>query len=328
MRKAIKDILESDPEIEIIGSAKNGQECLDMVKELRPDVITLDMDMPIMDGMTTIRHIMLETPVPIVVLSSLYTNGAITFDALRLGAVDFVPKPSGAISQDIHSEGLEIRNRIKIATSVNLENIKRVKMKEQESSAEKISRSGPPEYFIAVGTSISGPNTFIRLLSTLSPEKHASTVLVLDISPKILPAFVDKFDNEVPWKVAMAINGAELQQGTCYIHSNKSDLKIQTNETDKPCLVIGDAVDTPLDRFFSSAAETFGQKCVGVLLTGTGNDGAEGFSKIQEMQGTTIAQSIESCICPDLTGNVIDKRVADRIVSEKELSSEIENAVH
>ncbi|MCI5209776.1 MAG: response regulator, partial [Candidatus Electrothrix sp. ATG2] len=97
MTKAISDLLESDSDIEVAGVANNGLEGLEKIKELQPDVITLDIDMPVMDGLQAVRHIMIESPVPIVVLSSLFSDGSITFEALRLGVVDFVAKPSGAI---------------------------------------------------------------------------------------------------------------------------------------------------------------------------------------------------------------------------------------
>ena len=114
MVKAISNILNSDPDIEVVGSAKNGLEALTKIKELKPDIITLDVDMPIMNGITAVRHIMLECPVPIVILSSLFTNGAISFEALRLGVVDFLPKPSGAISKDIHIAKQHIIDRVKM----------------------------------------------------------------------------------------------------------------------------------------------------------------------------------------------------------------------
>jgi len=118
MVKAIKEIMEADSRIEVVGSARNGQEGLEMIKSLKPDVITLDVDMPVMDGIRAVRHIMIECPVPIVMLSSLSAHGEITFEALRLGVVDFLPKPSGAISKDIHRSRNEIIDRVKIAASV------------------------------------------------------------------------------------------------------------------------------------------------------------------------------------------------------------------
>lgn len=324
MRKAIQEILEADEEIKVVGSAENGIMCLDMIREFRPDVITLDMDMPFMDGMTAIRRIMVEDPVPIVVLSSLYGKGSITFEALRLGVIDFVPKPSGAISEDIHTEDQEIRNRIKLATSVNLENIRRVRMTEQTRLPHADNRGAPPEHIIAVGTSISGPNTFIRLLSTLSPDLPAAVVIVLDIDPKILPSFTEKFDEEVPWKVETVASGIKLKQGTCYIHPYSSTIRIKDDKNDEPCIQIYGAGKNPLNRLFSSAADTFGQYCLGVLLTGIGDDGAEGFARIREMKGMTVAQSVETCVYPNLTDNVIKNNLVDQVVDEKQLATEIE----
>jgi two-component system chemotaxis response regulator CheB len=117
MRKAILNMLKVDPQIEVVGTASNGQEGLDKIRELKPDVVTLDIDMPIMDGITSIRHIMIKSPVPVVVLSSMFSDGAITFDALRLGVVDFIPKPSGAVSTDIDRPDASSRNLRKRHTS-------------------------------------------------------------------------------------------------------------------------------------------------------------------------------------------------------------------
>jgi len=324
MRKAIQEILEADEEIVIVGSAENGSMCLDMIRELRPDVITLDMDMPFMDGMTAIRHIMVEDPVSIVVLSSLYGKGSITFEALRLGVIDFVPKPSGAISEDIHTADQALRDRIKLATSVNLENIRRVRMTEQRILPHTDNRGAPPEHIIAVGTSISGPNTFIRLLSSLSPGLPAAVVIVLDIDPKILPSFTEKFDEEVQWKVETVKDGIKLKQGTCYINPYNSTIKIITDKDNEPCIQTCGTGKKPLNRLFSSAADTFGQNCLGVLLSGIGDDGDEGFARIKEMNGMTLAQSVETCVYPNLTDNVIKKNLVDQVVDEKQLATEIE----
>lgn len=135
MTKAISDLLESDPDIEVVGVANNGLEGLEKIKELQPDVVTLDIDMPVMDGLQAVRHIMIESPVPIVVLSSLFSDGSITFEALRLGVVDFVAKPSGAISSDIHTAKQHIVDRIKLASAVNFQNIRRVRINKQTKEA-------------------------------------------------------------------------------------------------------------------------------------------------------------------------------------------------
>ena len=229
MRKAIADVLSHDPELEVVGTARNGLEGLSAIKALRPDVITLDIDMPVMDGLTGIRHIMIESPVPIVVLSSLFTDGAITFDALRLGVVDFIPKPSGAVSTDIEKSQRQLIDRIKIASSVNLDNIRRVRLLNfdinERLSARYIYQQ--LDYLLTLGTTLSGPNTVIRLLSNLPPRLPAAVVVVQEISPKIITTFAEQFDASVPWRVRVAEDDMLIEQGTCYLSSYENAFRIQ-----------------------------------------------------------------------------------------------------
>ncbi len=329
MTKAISEILTSDPEVDVIGTAKNGLEGLEKIIELQPDVITLDVDMPVMNGIQAIRHIMIESPLPIVVLSSLFNDGSITFEALRLGVVDFVAKPSGAISQDIHKAKKQILDRIKLATSVNLANIRRVRLRQLDVLDSLVDRYSYKslEYIIAIGTSLSGPNIFIRLMTTLSPALPAAAVVVLEISPKVLHAFVERFNEFVPWKIEVAEDGKVLEQGVCYIHSNETALTIERNSSDDPYFQVGSPVVKPLDIFFASAAEVFKQQAVGILLTGYGDDGADGFARIQEKSGVTIAQSVDTCVYPNLTDNAIKRRTVDLVVEETKLVEAIENAI-
>ncbi|MCK4840091.1 MAG: chemotaxis protein CheB [Desulfobulbaceae bacterium] len=326
MVKAVSDILESDPMVEVIGTAKNGLEGLEKVKELQPDVITLDMDMPVMDGIRAIRHIMIEAPVPIVVLSSLYNDGSITFEALRLGVVDFVPKPSGAVSRDIHSASQKIIDRIKIATAVNIDNIRRVRLPKMDVEDSLSERYGFQhlDYIIAIGTTLTGPNTFIRLLSNLSPQLPATTVIVMDIATQILDSFVRKFDEHTHWKIEIARDGTVMEQGTCYLASNENTVSIKTNENAEAILKVTEASEQPLDQLFSSAAEIFKQNTVGILLTGIGKDGAKGFAKIKNKAGTTIAQSTDTCVYPNLTQHAVEQGTVDHLVEENEIVNEVE----
>jgi two-component system, chemotaxis family, protein-glutamate methylesterase/glutaminase len=328
MRKAIAEILETDPRLQIVGTARDGLDGLDKIKELKPDVVTLDIDMPRMDGLAAIRHIMIESPVPVVVLSSLFSDGAVTFEALRLGVVDFVPKPSGAISEDMERSRRQIIDRVKIASSVNFENIRRVRIQPgitKQDSASSDART--PDYLIALGTSLSGPNTVIRLLTRLSPNLRAAVVVVQEIAPPILPAFIQKFNEHVPWHIQIAENRQILEPGVCYICSNENALRIDRDENDHPCILLGDAVDKPLNLLFDSAAEIFGSRVVGVMLTGVGDDGAEGFGQIKEKGGTTIAQDMQCCVYPNLTQNAIEMGTVTTVVDERRLPGIIENSV-
>ncbi len=330
MRKAVTGILEDDPGIQVLGSARNGLEGLNKIKELHPDVITLDIDMPVMDGLTAIRHIMIESPVPIVVLSSLFSDGAITFEALRLGVVDFVPKPSGSISSDMESSKKQVVDRIKLASEVNFENIRRVRLPRWDVKERLADRYGfhPLDYIIAVGTTLSGPNTVIRFLSNLSPTLPAAVVVVQEISPRIISSFVKQFDEHVPWKVEIAQDDMLVEQGTCYISSNENPLSLQVNSEGDPCLKCRNGAHEPLNMLFSSASDVFYQNTIGVLLTGTGDDGAEGFAKIKQKSGVTIAQDTQSCVYPNLTQNAIQKGVVDVALDESKLAGAVEQLMN
>jgi len=330
MVKAIRDILETDPDIDVVGTAKNGLECLKMIKEFRPDVVTLDVDMPIMDGIKTVRHIMIESPVPVVMLSSLFEHGDITFEALRLGVVDFLPKPSGAISHDIYDVRQQIIDRVKIATSVTMKNIHRVKLNGQGTRNEFTERYGyqDMDYIVTIGTTLGGPNTVINLMTVLPVTLPISIVVIQEIAPKILPAFARQFAEQTPWRVEASEPGRVLEQGVCYISSNEEPHMIERNANNEICVVRNDSKERPLNALFSSAATVFGSNTIGVLLNGIGDDGTDGFSKIRDNSGVTIAQSTNTCVYPNLTQCAIDNGNVDYIVDGNSLAMKIESVVH
>ena len=318
MRKAVSELLESDPQLEVVGSAKDGLDGLEKIKKLHPDVVTLDIDMPRMDGLSAIRHIMIKSPVPIVVLSSLADDGAITFEALRLGVVDFVPKPSGAVSTDIDQSKSCIIDRIKMASMVKMENIRRVRLQKWDSHLDLHDRFGfhSLDYLIVVGTTLSGPNTVIRLISQLPIDLPAALVVVQEIAPAILPAFAKRFDEHVPWLVKPAVDGEILHQGVCYISSTNHNLKIDTNPQGEACLRIEEKAQSPLNALYSSAANVFRQNTIGLLLTGIGDDGAEGLAAIQRASGVSLAQAVKTCVYPNLTEHALLNGSVDHVIEE------------
>lgn len=324
MRRAVADILSSDDNIDVVETARDGLDGLAKVEALRPDVITLDIDMPRMDGLTTIRHLMIESPVPIVVLSSLAGDGAITFEALRLGVVDFVPKPSGAVSTDIDKARQNLVERVKMASAVNMHNIRRVQLLPSPIETPKgINGETSLDYLVTLGTTLGGPNTVIRLVSQLPPHLPAAVVVVQEIAPKVIDAFVQKFDKQVPWSVAVGHDGDVIQPGTCYLSPLGAGLEIGTNADGLPCLVAKGPSDEPLNALFASAANVFHQNTVGVLLTGTGNDGASGLAQIQNASGVSMAQAVDTCVYPNLTDNAISLGVADVVLEEPQLPEAI-----
>ncbi len=330
MVKAISDILSSDSAIEVVGTARNGLEGLQQVKALEPDVITLDIDMPIMDGLTAIRHIMIECMTPIVALSSLFKHGDITFEALRLGVVDFLPKPSGAISADIHQASRRLIERIKHASSIRLDNIRRVKLPDWDLRERLDERYGYRglDNLVAIGTTLGGPNTVIRLLTELSPRIPAAVVVIQEISAKVLPEFAAAFDAHVPWKIVAAEPGQVLEQGCCYIGALEQPPTVGLNAAQEAILEFTQPTEgAALDALFGSAARVFDQHAVGVLLTGIGTDGAQGLQKIAAAGGRTLAQRSESCVYPNLTQHAIEQKSVEQVVDAEHLAPIIEEIV-
>ncbi|MCF6282288.1 MAG: response regulator [Candidatus Polarisedimenticolaceae bacterium] len=330
MVKALNDILTSDPEIEVVGSARNGRDALEKIVELKPDVITLDVDMPVMDGISAIRHIMIKCPVPIVMLSSLYSHGDITFDALRLGVVDFLPKPSGAISKDIHAQRQEVIDRVKIAAAVRLDNIHRIKLKKVDSREDLASRYkySSLDYLITIGTTVGGPCSVIRMLSKLPQDIPAAVVAIQDISPKMLPDFANEFDLYTPWKVEAGVPGKVLEQGICYICSTNDAVKISVNAENEPILERNPDASEPLNDIFSSASYQFGQNTIGVMMTGIGSDGNEGMAEIKRNRGVTIAQETDTCVYPNLIQCAIERGVIDEVVPVDALANSVISALN
>jgi len=330
MVKAIREILESDAELEVVGSAKNGLEALKLIKELRPDVITLDVDMPVMDGLKTVRHIMIESPVPVVMLSSLSEHGDITFEAIRLGVVDFLPKPSGAISQDIHDVRQQVIDRVKIAASVTMKNIHRVKLNNVGAQNELTERYGYQEmdYIVAIGTTLGGPNTVINLMTMLPSALPITIVVIQEIAPKILPSFAKQFAEQTAWRVEAGEAGKELEQGVCYICSNETPLQVERDDKNKITLLMQSGDEQPLNALFTSASRIFGSNTIGVLLTGIGDDGTEGFSTIRSNAGVTIAQSTDTCVYPNLTQCAIEDGNVDYVVDADELAKKIKSVIN
>ena len=321
MRRVISEILELDPQLHVVGTSSNGADCLKKIKVLQPDVVTLDIDMPGMNGMSVIRHIMIKYPIPIVVFSSLFCYGDVTFEALQLGVVDFVPKPSGMVFKDKDHMNNMIIDRVKNASGVNINNILRANIQANRFGHQVASHAERPTAgkIITLGAGLSGTNSVIRLVSQLSPTLPGAIVVLLEIAPQILPAFVKKFNERVPWEIILAEKGQVIKQGACYIGSHDHALRVVANHQGLPCFQVDGKVADPLNTLFKSCAGIFHNNTVGMLLTGLGDDGAEGFSQIQEQGGVTIAQSSNCCVFPNLTQNAIDHGTVSHVVNEGRL---------
>ncbi len=296
MRKALTRILEADPEIEIVGYGKTGREGIEAIKKLRPDVVTLDIDMPEMDGITALKHIMIKYPTPVVVVSALTHQGQITFESLRLGVIDFLPKPSGSVSRDMDLQKEDLIRKIKIASAVDIEKVRRARIKifKRKRKGRVWSKKG----ILVIGTSLGGPNNIIRLISKL-PEGFPFPIIVTqDISPLILESFVEKFNSVSPIRIRKAEDGMWLEASTAYINSLDRAVTFEKNGDDV-ILRVSSAEGNSIDEMMISAAEVMGSGTVGFLFAGVADDGVRGLRKINDMGGETFLENGNNYFLPE-----------------------------
>jgi two-component system chemotaxis response regulator CheB len=327
MRKAISEIVASDPKLRVVGTAKDGVEGVGKINDFQPDVVILDIDMPGMNGLSVIRNLMIRYPVPILVFSSLFNYGEVTFEALELGAIDFLPKPSGMVPGRMDDIRKQITDRVKIASGVDIGTIRRVKVVHQPEDIPVQTVATQLDHMITVGAGFGGTNSVIRLLTQLSPAFPGAVAALIDMSPKILPSFIQKLNSCVPWKVRLLENNQGILPGGCYIGSIETTVRIVRNQQHLPCFRLSGKSMHPLNALFKSAVRAFNLNTIGVLMTGLGSDGAEGFARIKAYNGVTIVQDINHCIHPNLSQNAIDIGVATHVVDEARLADVIENAI-
>ena len=333
MRKMIPMILNSDPEIEVTGTAMDGLFALKKIQELAPDVITLDVNMPRMDGIETLRHIMEDFGIPTLMVSSLTQRDAeLTLQALEAGAFDFVTKPQNAISVHIKDIGCEIIEKVKAAyenPSAKLK-IKKVKPSGESkqpavirSEAPRLFLGKPPEEVLAIGISTGGPNALSYLLPQLPKDFPAAIVIVQHMPAGFTDMFAKRLNSTCQLEVKEAMDGDLLLAGRVLIAPGDRHLKIKRN----PLGTVAVLSSAPhvsghrpsADVLFSSVASEYGRRATGLIMTGMGSDGAEGIGEIMAKGGLSLAQDEESCAVFGMPKAAIDKRYIKRIVSLEDM---------
>lgn len=323
MRRAIQKILHDREGIEVIGTATNGRECLEKIGQLRPDVITLDIDMPVMNGITTVKNIMIRHQIPVVMISSLVEDGYFAFEALRLGVVDFIPKPTKLNGEDWKQDEELLTLRVRIASGMHVHRMRRVRK-------SKIRRGPGTDYAVkpstvtVVGTTLAGPNSIMHMVSHLPRNFDGAIVALQEIHPRVLKPFCQYFNEISPVEVVPVIEDTPLRSGRVYMGSTLVGAKIGNSQPDGGYLLrVEDSVDFPINRLFKSAAQHFGRLSCGILLTGLGMDGTEGMKAIKESGGLTLGQVQECSVYPNLVQNAVDSNAVDALLSNHGIARRI-----
>lgn len=337
MRKVISDIINNDPELEVVGRARDGLDALKKIKELRPDVVTMDVEMPGMDGLSALAKVMEEYPVPIIMLSSLTKSGAEqTVKALSLGAVDFIPKPSGQISLDIDKVKDEIISKIKIAAGTkkklkNFYNISQYIEDKATKSNKNIDLKKSLNNIVAIGTSTGGPKALHQVIPKLPGSINAAILVVQHMPPGFTKSLAERLDSISQIRVKEAENNEIIVPGCAYIAPGDYHLTVNSRLVSGTKQLYISLDKTPpygghrpsVDVMFNSVANEFWSRIIGVIMTGMGRDGAEGLAKIKDQGGFTIAEDKSSCIVYGMPRAAVETGKVDKVVPLQNISEEI-----
>ncbi len=318
IRKAIGRIFDSCSEIEIVGEAVNGQEALDMIPDLNPDVVTMDINMPVMDGITALKHLMIKCPKPTVMCSTLTKEGAaITFDALKYGAIDFICKPSNVDGKDLEQQYNSIRKKVSLAAEVEIENVRR--QRANKRNRRDVVHDSHCEYMFAIGASAGGYGTLLKIIPYLSPDLHAAFLVVMYAEAVYLDAFSVYLNKISDLTVKRAIDGDVVKSGVCYIASGEEYVTFESTDDGKKLIVSPAPFPThrgAINMLMFSLSEVMKNRSVGIILSGEGHDGTEGMEEILRVGGSTIVQEPKSSFCKEMPCSILEKCKVHLITSE------------
>jgi len=296
MRKVLTNILSTDPEVCVVGQARDGADALKKLATLMPDVITLDIEMPVMDGLTALKQIMRDRPTPVVMVSSLTQDGAeATMRCLEAGAVDFIGKPSGPISLDIEKISDEIISKVKSAAWAK---VIHGHPGDRNAAAPQavMSRNGKISV-VGIGSSTGGPRALQQLIPMLPTSFRIPIVIIQHMPPGFTATLAERLEKTSHFTVREAENGDRLTAGTILIapggHHLVFDSSGLAHLNDDPPL---HGVKPSIDITFSSLIKTYGSNMLGVILTGMGKDGARSLKDLADLGGTTFAEDESTCV--------------------------------
>lgn len=320
MRQVISDIITADAGIELVGTAANGKEGMELAASLKPDVVVTDMVMPEYDGMYVVHGVMRSRPIPVILLSSLEKTNLRIFDALQSGAFDFVDKPVGLDSESLREYPL--RRLIHEASQADVGCLK-VKTKTAANRSNHTFTSALQYDIITIGSSTGGPGALEYILSNLPSNLRIPVVIGQHMPTRFLESFAERLNNHNHLPVTMARNGLPIKGGTVYIAPGDQNTCLSHNGDE---VVFGHSMkhysefnNPSINCLFASVAETYGRKSIGVILTGMGRDGVDGLKKIKDNGGYTIAQDEASCIVYGMPKAAVEQGAVRQTVTLREI---------
>ncbi len=338
MRNIISDMLGEEKDIEIIGTARNGKQAVELNEKLKPDVITLDIEMPIMNGLEALKKIMSRNPTRVIMLSSLTEEGAKeTLEALENGAYDFLQKPSGQISLDIRVLKEELLEKIRDSKKANIKLLKKQSMektrvnlhkfiKEKIKSDKKIPQNTGK--IVVIGISTGGPNALQRIIPKIPQNIGVGILIVQHMPPKFTKSLADRLDSLSNIEVREAKDGDEIKNGVALIAPGNYHMTVKKQGSKNIVKLNQDPPYTghrpSANIMFKSVVELYKEKTIGVIMTGMGGDGAEYLKEIKEQGGETIGQSEKTCVIYGMPRVAYEIGGVNHVIDLEEIPNEIE----
>lgn len=321
VRKVVREMLSSSPHLEVVGTARDGREALEMVESLRPDVVTSDLMMPELDGVGFVREQMRRRALPIVMMSSQDENSAETLAALDAGAVEFVQKPTALATDKIFEVRGELIEKIKTAACVPLERLQPLaKLKLKPETAKK--DAGPFRNLfdvIVLGVSTGGPQALRYLIPQFPADFPVPIAIVLHMPVGYTSPYAEKLNEISSLEVREARESDELAAGRVLLAPAGKHLTFKRRAGGKVAAHLSlRPMDTPhrpaVDVLFQSAAETFGSRTLAVVMTGMGTDGRMGSAWVKARSGTVFTESEETSVVYGMPGAIVEAGLSDKIV--------------
>ena len=353
MRKAIEIILAKDPDIQVVGKALNGLEALELVEKLDPDVITMDVEMPHMDGITAVGKIMATKPKPILMISSVTVEGAeTTLRALEAGAMDFVAKPASHVSLDIINLEREIQAKVKAVARRRPPIVRAPRLwgsKPLESRAgTSITPASSPALarpavvsrplgrqirdLVSIGVSTGGPPAVQKVLSALPKDFPVPIVIAQHMPAAFTGPFARRLDASALIAVKEIESGEKLQNGCAYVAPGGRHVRVEAKlstitvyVTDEPKSAL---YKPSADVLHESVGQALGARALGVQMTGMGSDGLEGIRVIKSRGGAALAQNDASCVVYGMPKAIVDAGLADAVVDIDDMAHAITNGLY
>ncbi len=326
-RKAITRMLDASPLVEVVGVARDGEEALRKTFELQPDLITVDLEMPRVDGFTFLRIVMSKRPTPVIVISG-RTGEEDVFRALELGAVDFVAKPSPRATLELNDIEQELIRKVHAVRDLRIE---KVQKRIGEAPAEIQKESGPPlstSRVVAIGSSTGGPTALMQIFSAFSDPPQCSFVVAQHMPAGFTRGFAERIDRLTRLRAVEAEGGETLSPGTVLIAPGGKHLEFESTEGRVVTRLVAandrDKYTPSVDRLFESAAKHLGADLLAVVLTGMGDDGRSGVRSVRLAGGSVIAESESTAVIFGMPQQAIRTGLVDQVLPLGEIAAAIQ----